>query len=95
MYLRTVQEFLDSMERFMADVGYSLMIKYGLPSVPSKGLIDRWLVLVESLIEQGYSRDVAGSAAAKQIFPGFETHLYASEADDIETLLSAARRRDD
>lgn len=79
----------------MAGAGHSLMIKYGLPSAPPKELIDRWLVSTENLIKQGYSREAAGSAAAKVIFPGCGTHLYASEADDIETLLSAARRRDD
>lgn len=79
----------------MAAIGHSLMIKYGLPSAPPKELIDRWLRVTENLIGRGLTREDAGHSAAEVIFPGFQTHFYASEADDIETLLRAARRRDD
>lgn len=75
----------------MADIGHNLMIKYGLPRAPSQDLIDRWIRTTEALIQQGHEREIAGSAAAKQIFPGFQTHMYASEADTIESLLGRAR----
>lgn len=77
----------------MADIGHQLMIKYGLRGAPSSELSDRWVQLTESLIRQGNSAESAGRIAASQLFPDFETHVYASEADAISSLLDAARDR--
>jgi hypothetical protein len=70
------------------------MIKYGLPREPDENLISRWVALTEQMIAQGRGRDEAARSAAATIFPGFETCKYASVADDIESLLDAAKRRE-
>lgn len=70
------------------------MIKYGLPREPDENAISQWVALTERLIEQGRGRDEAARSAAATIFPGFETCKYASVADDIESLLDAAKRRE-
>ena len=74
----------------MAGVGHNLMIKYGLPRAPSDELVAQWKTATEKLINDGYAAESSGNAAAKQIFPGYNTHVYASEADDISSLLDAA-----
>lgn len=77
----------------MASVGHRLMIKYGLRQAPDDNLIARWRMLTSTLIAEGSTAEDAGSAAAKQIFPGYQTVFYASEADDIVSLLNAAGDR--
>lgn len=77
----------------MADISHSLLIKYGLPRAPTQGEVDRWAQLVDAYVRQGNSRDRAGSLAAEATFSGYNTVIYASEADSIETLLSAARSK--
>lgn len=77
----------------MANISHSLLIKYGLPRAPSQAEADQWLQLVEAYIRQGQSRDRAGELAAKATFRGYNTVVYASEADTIEALLSKARER--
>lgn len=78
----------------MARAGHQLMIKYGLPREPEDSLIQRWVTLTEQLIAQGRGREEAARSAAATVFPGFETCKYASVADDIESLLDAAKRRE-
>ena len=90
MFHSHVGIILDELEKVMANIGHRLMIKYGLPNAPSSDLITRWRTVTNSLIGQGFSAESSGRSAAKQIFPGFETRFYASEADDIVTRLDAA-----
>lgn len=78
----------------MANIGHQLMIKYGLGSAPSQALADLWLSRVQALKASGHNDEEAGRLAAKQTFSDYETHKYASVADDIESLLDAAKRRD-
>jgi len=74
-------------------IDHSLFIKYGLQNSPNEQQIEQWTSLVDTLILSGVSKEDAGARAAKQIFPDFNTMVYASEADDIEALLAAARNR--
>lgn len=75
----------------MASISHSLMIKYGLPSGPSQTQSDQWVQLVDALVRQGFSAEDAGRRAASQIFTGFETRVYASEADTIMSLIGRAK----
>ncbi len=79
--------------RIMAAAGHGLMIKYGLAREPGADAQKRWASLAREYINRGMARDVAGAAAAKQIFPDFNTHVYASESDAIETLLRLAEQK--
>lgn len=74
-------------------VGRRLMIKYGLPSEPNDTLITQWRIRTNQLIAGGTLRETAGRTAAVETFTGVGTHVYASEADDITSLLDAARNR--
>ena len=74
----------------MSQAANSLRLKYGLGSVPTEQEVDSWLRLVNNLIQKGHSKETSGEAAAKQLFPGYQTHFFASEADTIETLLRLA-----
>lgn len=38
-------------------------------------------------------RHVAGDAAAKQVFPDYRSHVYASEADTVDALLRLAEQK--
>ena len=76
-----------------ADAGRRLMIKYGLGAYPSDTLIAQWRIRTNQLIAQGVADERAGRTAAAETFADFETHVYASEADDISSLLDAARNR--
>jgi len=85
-----VGDLLDAWEEFMSAASHSLMIKYGLRGEPSEDLVKRWLDLTNRYIADGQSREAAGHAAAKYLFPDYRTHVYASEADNIEALLRLA-----
>lgn len=85
---------LSSLEEFMANIGHSLKLKYGLASEPSKAMVDRWYALTLQYIRNGESSASAGSKAAAYLFPDFNTHFYASEADTIEALLREAGGQD-
>lgn len=74
-------------------LGQALMIKYGLPDAPTETTIRIWRIRTNQLIAEGRGREQAGRAAAAETFPGFETRVYASEADDIISLLDAAGNR--
>lgn len=77
----------------MAEIGHSLMIKYGLSrrATPEEG--KAWAELTQTLIRAGISKDRAGQQAAAQLLPGYNTHVYASEADAIEMLLNRANEK--
>ena len=75
------------------NVAHRLMIKYGLPGHPTETEISTWRIRTNQLIALGTAKESAGRAAAKEIFTGFETRVYASEADDIISLLDAAGDR--
>lgn len=93
MYHAPTFVILDELEKAMASIGHRLMIKYGLREAPDDNLIARWRMLTRTLIAEGKSAEVAGSTAAQQIFPGYQSVFYASEADDIVSLLNAAGDR--
>jgi hypothetical protein len=76
-----------------ADAARALMIKYGLRAGPNDTLISQWRVRTNQLIAGGIEGERAGRTAAAEIFPDFQTHVYASEADDISSLLDAAGNR--
>lgn len=75
----------------MADIGDQLRIKYGLSSNPSLELQKHWAAVTDILVGQGHPREQAGRMAAKQIFVGFDSIVYASESDTIEMLLDRLR----
>lgn len=77
----------------MADVGNNLRIKFGLRNNPSIEQQRQWANVVDLLVKQGYSLDLAGQMAAKQLFPDFGQMVYASEGDTIEMLLQRIRDR--
>ena len=77
----------------MADISHSLYIKYGLSRTPTSIEIERWVQLTDALITQGYEREQAGALAAKATFYGYNSMVYASESDSIDTLLRAARSK--
>lgn len=70
-----------------------LRIKYGLPVNPTQDMVSRWTQQTDKYVRDGYGREVAGRLAAGAIFPGFETRVYAGEADTIDTLLTEALRK--
>lgn len=70
-----------------------LRIKYGLPDNPTPEMVARWTALTNQYIARGSSREVAGRQAGASIFPEFETRVYASEAETIDTLLTEALRK--
>lgn len=74
-------------------ISRSLFIKYGLRNSPTDQQIEQWVLFTEALIRAGVDKETAGAQAAQQIFPDFNTAVYASEADTIEALLAAARNR--
>jgi len=74
-------------------LGQALMIKYGLPDAPNETAIRVWRIRTNQLIAEGSLREAAGRKAAIESFVGFETRVYASEADDIISLLDAAGNR--
>ena len=77
----------------MSQAANSLRLQYGLGLTPTDYKIDEWLKLVKRYIGEGNSKDSAGEMAAKQIFPDYQTHFFASEADTIETLLRLAENK--
>ena len=74
----------------MASAGHGLLVRYGLGKEPDAASQARWAAVVRQLVNSGMNRDVAGEAAARQVFPDFHTRVYASESDTIETLLRLA-----
>jgi hypothetical protein len=74
-------------EEPMADIGNSLRIRFGLVNSPSDAQQQQWADLTERLIQQGFTRDQAAGAAARQLFADFGRNVYASEGDTIEFLL--------
>ncbi|MEI2733743.1 MAG: hypothetical protein V9G24_02330 [Rhodoblastus sp.] len=77
----------------MADISYSLMIKYGLSGWPSEAVVQLWLQRVWTNIAAQMDYERAGEAAAKMTFADFRTHFYNSQATTLEALLKAARNK--
>jgi hypothetical protein len=81
---------LEKWGKIMADAASGLRIKYGLGPVPTDTQVKTWARLTRQNIDSGMPREAAGAAAAKLLFPDYNTHHYASQADEIEALLRAA-----
>lgn len=77
----------------MSNAAHGLRIRFGLQHQPTDAQVKQWAELVKSLKARGYLADQAGATAAKQIFPDFNTMVYASEADTIEALLRLAENK--
>ena len=77
----------------MADIGHALRIKYGLSENPPDYLIAEWEKLARQNIERGFGLEAAGQAAAKVVFPDYQSHFFRTEADTIEMLLERIRDR--
>lgn len=77
----------------MADAANGLRIRFGLQHQPTDTQIKQWVDLAKQFKARGYSTNQAGVAAAKQIFPDFNTMAYLSEADTIEALLRLAENK--
>lgn len=77
----------------MANIGHSLMIKYGLRAAPEQAKIDQWVKRTEEYINKGHDPEDAGRKAAKDIFPDYDQFKYAAQADTILALLAQARNR--
>jgi hypothetical protein len=77
----------------MADIGHELMVKYGLSRRATPTECTQWVQRVEALIRQGIGREEAGRHAASELLPGYNTHVYRTQADTIEALLSRANER--
>jgi len=74
-----------------SNISHQLLIKYGLSQYPTDDQVNAWVELTESLIALGLAREAAGARAAQTLLPGFQTRVYASQADAIEALLRAAK----
>lgn len=77
----------------MANAANGLRIRFGLLHQPTDAQVRQWTQTVRQLVGRGYSADQAGTEAAKQVFPDFNTMVYASEADTIEALLRLAENK--
>ncbi len=77
----------------MADLLNGLRITFGLRNNPSASDAQKWVSQTIALVASGIEMDLAGRAAARQLFPDFGKVIYASEGDTIEALLAAARER--
>lgn len=87
-------DLLEQLEDLMAEIGNLLRIKYGLGHDPSPEKAEEWARRTRDLIEQGRGREEAGQMAAQQIWRDYRTHFYASEADNLESLLQQAGGKD-
>jgi hypothetical protein len=76
-----------------ADAAHGLRIKYGLRRDPEAAQVEAWARRTRELIKRGSKPDEAGASAAKELFPDYRTHVYASEADTLLTLLEAAEKK--
>ncbi len=77
----------------MSDIKHKFFIKYGLRKEPTDQQISQWKSIVNTLINQGYQGEQAGNMAAQQVFPDYNSMVYASEADTIKALLDAVKNR--
>ena len=77
----------------MSDLGHLLYVKYGLSERPTEQKIQQWVSATNHRINMGMDREQAGNMSAREIFPTYQTCLYDSVSDSIETLLIAARER--
>jgi len=72
-------------------ISQSLLVKYGLSQQPSEAQVRAWVELTEKYIALGIAREKAGAQAAQALLPGYQSMVYASQADAIEALLNAAK----
>ena len=77
----------------MADLGYSLRIKYGLIEDPAPNKIDDWVRKTDDYIKNGYKKEDAGENAARDVFPDYSRKVYRNQADTIEALLDEAKKK--
>ena len=77
----------------MADVGEGLKKKYGLSSTPNDVQIKDWYQQTERLIRQGLNNDNAAEQAAKIYLPGYRSQTTKSDADTLQALLEAAKKK--
>lgn len=68
-------------------VGQKLRIKYGLERIPTDSEVTEWHRVTQNLIAEGESAEKAGDLAAMYNLPGYKTHIFKTEADNIEALL--------
>ncbi len=71
----------------MNSVGHKLRIKYGLENDPGDLEIEAWRRPAEEHIADGQRSEEAGDRAAREIWPDYKTHVFKTEADNIEALL--------
>ena len=77
----------------MADIGLQLMIKYGLDGEPDQTKVSEWVAKVDKYTSLGYPDEQAGNIAAKAVFPDYGKCKYASQAENLSTLLDLAKRK--
>ena len=77
----------------MANISHNLFIKYGLRNTPTEDQIRLWISITETLISSGHDPEIAGNAAAKQVFPDYNSCVYCSQADTIAALLAGAKQK--
>lgn len=67
-----------------------LKVKYGLTDDPDEAKIAAWQHVTAAKIGAGNEAEIAGRAAAFEVFGELDAALYFSEADTIEVLLRRA-----
>ena len=77
----------------MADIGEGLKNKYGLKSAPTSIEIQEWADHTEKLIKSGYLKEQAGENAARVYLPGYRANVTKSDADTLQALLDAAKKK--
>jgi hypothetical protein len=80
-------------ERLMDDVALNLKIKYGLERDPTDAEVAEWLRVTRNLLAEGEPLEKAGALAAQYVLPGYQTHVYKSQAQNLEALLRAAAKK--
>lgn len=69
------------------EVAQKLRIKYGLDRDPTEAEIAEWSRVARNLIADGEAAEKAGELAAQYNLPGYRSHVFKTEADNIEALL--------
>lgn len=75
------------------DVVEDLRLRYGLERQPTQDEVDEWHRVTTNLIAEGEPNEKAGDVAAKYVLPGYRTHIFKSEADNIEALLKELSKK--
>lgn len=77
----------------MDDLALQLRIKYGLERDPTDAEVAEWYRVAQNLIDEGEPAEKAADIAAQRILPGYQTHFYKSQAQNLEALLRAAGKK--